>query len=205
MSDRQPTAHERMAGQSWDASYWDGPAPWDVGHAQAVIARLADEGAFHGSMLDAGCGTGENALYIAARGADVLGVDVAETAIGMARAKAAERGIANAEFAVADALQLHTLGRTFDGVVDVGLFHSLDGEERARYVAGLAAVTRPGATVYVLCFRDEGDDQGPHPVSRAELSAAFADWTIESIDSERVETRFHDHGAPAWLTKVTRV
>jgi hypothetical protein len=30
---RQPTSHERRAGQSWDASYVDGPAPWDISDA----------------------------------------------------------------------------------------------------------------------------------------------------------------------------
>jgi cyclopropane fatty-acyl-phospholipid synthase-like methyltransferase len=203
MTERQPTAHERLAGQPWDASYQGGPAPWDVGHAQAAIARLADAGAFRGSVLDAGCGTGENALYIAAQGCDVLGVDVAETAVEMARAKARERGVA-AQFELADALQLETVARTFDAVVDVGLFHSLDEDERRRYVAGLAAVTRPGAVVYVLCFSDEGEDPGPHPVSKDDLASAFARWEIVSIEPERVETRFHENDAPAWLATLRR-
>jgi 2-polyprenyl-3-methyl-5-hydroxy-6-metoxy-1,4-benzoquinol methylase len=44
-------------------------------------------------VLDAGCGTGENALLVASLGFSVLGVDVAETALAMARAKADDRGI----------------------------------------------------------------------------------------------------------------
>jgi ubiquinone/menaquinone biosynthesis C-methylase UbiE len=205
---RPPTSHERMSGQSWDASYYDGPAPWDVGRPQPTVARLALEGGFSGSVLDAGCGTGENSLLVAALGLPVLGVDVAETALSMAREKAASRGVA-AEFAWADALRLERLGRRFDTVLDSALFHSFDGDERPEYVASLASVTGPGATLYVLCFSDVGSDTGPHPVSRDELAAPFgpgSGWSVAAIDQDRVLTRFHDeHGAPAWLATLRRV
>src|SRR5690349_1328384 len=98
---RQPTSHERMTGLPWDASYHSGAAPWDIGRPQPAIVRLASEGRFTGSVLDAGCGTGENSLHVASLRLSVLGIDVAETALAIARKKAAERGIA-AEFAVAD-------------------------------------------------------------------------------------------------------
>lgn len=197
---RTPTSHERLSGLPWDASYQDGPAPWDVGRPQPAVARLA----FAGSVLDVGCGTGENALHVASLGLPVLGVDVAETAVALARAKAAERGLA-AEFAAADALRLDRLGRTFDTVLDCALFHTFDGAERRRYAASLAAVTKPGATLYVLCFSDQGAELGPHPVAEDELRAAFADgWIVETVEPERLETRFHRHGAPAWLATVRR-
>jgi SAM-dependent methyltransferase len=171
------------------------------------VARLASEGGFTGTVLDAGCGTGENSLLVAALGLPVLGVDVAETALSMARAKAAERAIP-AEFAWADALRLEELGRRFDTVLDCGLFHSFDGDERPEYVASLASVTGSDATLYVLCFSDVGPDTGPHPVSRDELAAPFgpgSGWNVAAIEADRVLTRFHDdHGAPAWLATVTR-
>ena len=203
---REPTSHERMTGRPWDASYHDGPAPWDIGRPQSVVVRLAADGAFAGAVLDAGCGTGENALHIAASGLPVLGVDVAETAIASAMRKADERGI-EAEFAVADAFELERLGRRFETVFDCGLFHSFDGEERARYVASVASVTEHGGTLYVWCFSDVGPETGPHPVSEAELRVAFAPgtgWEIAEIEAVRIETRFHDHGASGWLARVTR-
>lgn len=197
-----------MAGQSWDASYYDGPAPWDTGNPQPAIVRLASEGGFAGAVLDAGCGTGDNALLVASLGLPVLGVDVAETALAIARAKADERGI-DAEFAAADALQLERLGRTFETVLDCGLFHSFDGDERRGYVASLASVTERDATLYVLCFSDEGPDTGPHPVSKDALRAAFspsAGWNVVAIAPDRVRTRYHDdNGAPAWLATIKRI
>jgi SAM-dependent methyltransferase len=203
---RHPTSHERLTGSPWDASYHDGPAPWDIGRPQPAIVRLASEGGFAGAVLDAGCGTGENALHVASLGSSVLGVDVAETALAIARDNALDRGI-EVEFAAADALGLERLGRTFETVLDCGLFHTFDGHERPRYVSSLASVTEQGGTLYVLCFSDEGPDTGPHPISQDELRAAFSagnGWTVAAIEPDRVQTRFHDDGAPAWLATIKR-
>src|SRR5215472_5647278 len=152
-SGRQPTSHERRWGRPWDASYHDGAPPWDIGRPQPAIVRLASEGRFAGAVLDAGCGTGENALHIASLGLRVLGVDVAETALTIAREKAADRG-AEVEFAAADAFELKRLGQMFQTVLDCGLFHTFEGDERTRYVASLASVTEHDETLYVLCFSD---------------------------------------------------
>ncbi|MFE9327762.1 class I SAM-dependent methyltransferase [Nocardia sp. NPDC052278] len=196
-----------MTGVPWDASYQDGPAPWDVGGPLQAIVRLGAGGGFAGAVLDAGCGSGENALYVAALGFSVLGVDVAETALATARAQAVERGL-DVEFVAADALQLERLGRKFETVLDCGLFHTFDGDERRGYVASLAAVTEHGGTLYVLCFSDEGPDTGPHPVSREDLETAFdsgSGWNITALEPDRIETRYHDDGAPAWLATIKRI
>ena len=185
---RHPTSHERMTGVPWDASYHDGPAPWDIGQPQPAIVRVASEGGFAGAVLDAGCGTGENALHVASLGLSVLGVDVAETALAIAREKARDRGI-EVEFAAADAFHLERLGRRFETVLDCGLFHTFDGDERPGYVASLAAVTE-------------------HPISQAELRAAFnpsTGWNVAAIEPDRVQTRLHDDGAPAWLATIKRI
>jgi SAM-dependent methyltransferase len=204
---RRPTSHERLTGLPWDASYHDGAAPWDVGRPQPAVARLASEGGFAGAVLDAGCGTGENALHLASLGLAVVGVDVAETALAIARAKADDRGI-EAGFAVADALQLESLGRRFATVLDCGLFHTFDADERPGYVASLASVTEHDGTLYVLCFSDDGPDPGPHPISQQELRAAFnpsTGWKVVAIEPDRVQTRYHHDGAPAWLATIRRL
>ena len=207
---RWPTSHERKSGLPWDASYHDGPAPWDIGQPQPAVVRLASEGGFAGAVIDVGCGTGENALHVASLGLPVLGVDVAETALAIAREKARgrakDRGI-EIEFAAADAFQLESLERTFQTVLDCGLFHTFDGEERTRYVASLAAVTEHDGTLYVLCFSDGGPDTGPHPVSQEELRAAFNPshgWDVVAIEPDRLQTRYHDRGAPAWFATIKR-
>ncbi|MEU7938865.1 hypothetical protein [Microbispora bryophytorum] len=110
--------------------------------------------------------------------------------------------------AAADALRLDRLGRGFETVLDCGLFHTFDGDERSRYVRSLASVTERGGTLHVLCFSDQGPGTGPHPVGREELGAAFAPgggWSVVAVEPDRVRTRYHDDGAPAWLATIRRI
>jgi cyclopropane fatty-acyl-phospholipid synthase-like methyltransferase len=127
----------------WDGAY-SGEAPaWDIGHPQPALVLLADQGLLSGRVLDVGCGTGEHAILAAERGASALGVDVSPLAIALARRKARDRGV-TAAFTVVDALDLGALGEVFDVVVDSGLFHVFDDEERPQYAASLARVLRTG-------------------------------------------------------------
>lgn len=133
---------------------------------------------------------------------------MAETALSIAREKAASRRI-DADFVVADALHLERLGRVFETVLDCGLFHTFDSDERRDYVAGLASVTRRGGHLYVLCFSDVGPGiSGPHPISQEELRAAFkrsGGWSVASVGPERIQTRFDAQGVPAWLATLNRI
>jgi hypothetical protein len=90
---------------------------------------------------------------------------------------------------------------------DVDVFHTFDGDERPEYVASLASVTEHGGTLYVLCFSDHGPDTGPHPISEEELRAAFTPsvgWGVATIEPDRLQTRFHEDGAPAWFATIKR-
>jgi SAM-dependent methyltransferase len=170
-----------------------GLAPWDIDGPQPEVVRLAESGAIRGVVLDVGCGTGENALYLASRGLDVWGIDFIPRAVERARARALERGL-GVHFQVGDALKLEVLGRTFDSVIDSGLFHTFGDEERSVFVRGLARVTRPGGMAFLICFSDqEPPGQGPRRVSREEIHSAFRDWwDVESIE----ETRFRVNEDP---------
>jgi cyclopropane fatty-acyl-phospholipid synthase-like methyltransferase len=192
----------------WDESYTGStPAPWDIGRPQPAFVRLADEGRLRGRLLDSGCGTGENTLMAAARGAEAVGVDVAAPAIERARAKAAERGVA-ARFEVADALDLARLGLTFDTIIDSGVFHVFDDDDRARYVSSLASVLEPGGSCYLMCFSDrQPGDWGPRRVRRDELIDAFSDgWTIDSITADTFDVNpvMGTDTVQAWLAVLRR-
>jgi SAM-dependent methyltransferase len=205
---RRATSHERLTGRPWDDSYKDGPAPWDIGRPQPAVVRLASEGALAGPVLDAGCGTGENALHIASAGLQVLGVDVAETALSVAREKARARGL-EADFVLTDAFQLGRLDRAFTTVLDCGLFHSFDSDERPDYAQSLASVTASGGQLLVLCFSDaEPGTWGPHRISQEDLRAAFnpaRGWRVLSISPDRLETNLDARAAEAWLARIERV
>ncbi len=185
---------------------YHGSPPWDIGRPQPEFVSLEEAGAIAGSVLDVGCGTGENALYLAGRGHDVWGVDAAPSAIELARKKAQERGLA-ATFLVQDALHLHELGRTFDTVIDSGLFHALSDPERPLYVRSLSGVLRPGGAYFMLAFSElEPGGFGPRRVAQQEIRAAFSDgWRIDGIRAAVFAGRRSPEGSRAWLSSITRL
>ena len=189
---------------------YSGQAPWDIGRPQPALVDRADQ--IRGSILDVGCGTGDNALYFAGRGHRVTGIDFLAEPIARAKQKAAGRGL-SVNFLVMDALALKDLPEVFDTAIDCGLFHVFSDDDRRRYVEGLATVVKPGGRLLLLCFSDEEPGTiGPRRVSRRELEAAFANgWTIESIEPARFEVRtdipnlaFSPGGPKAWLAVMRR-
>jgi SAM-dependent methyltransferase len=192
----------------WDAVYVTGtPPPWDIGRPQPEFVRLAEDGLLGGDVLDAGCGTGEHTLLAAEHGADAIGVDASPTAIDRARAKAADRGLA-ARFEVADALDLGALGMSFGTVIDSGLFHVFDDQDRGRYVASLASVLRPGGTCYLMCFSElQPGTFGPRRVRKDEIIRSFSDgWSVDSIAAAEFEINpgLGILAARAWLATIRR-
>ncbi len=194
-------------GARWDEAYVQGRAPWDIGRPQPAFRRLADSGDLVEPVLDCGCGTGEHTLMLAERGFDVIGIDISSTAIERARAKARIRGI-DPQLVVGDALHLDRLNRRFGSVIDSGMFHTLEDDDRARYVRSLASVIVPGGRVHLLCFSEQVPGaSGPRRVTQAEIREAFADgWTVESIEADQFEVRpeFGPESPPAWLARIVR-
>jgi cyclopropane fatty-acyl-phospholipid synthase-like methyltransferase len=187
-----------------------GQPRWEIGRPQRAILDVADR--ITGSVLDSGCGTGENALFFASRGQKVTGIDFLAEPITLAKQKAAERGL-TATFLVMDALALKELPEFFDTVIDSGLFHVFGDGDRRRYVEGLASVLKPGGRLFLLCFSDEEPgDQGPRRVSRKEIEEVFAEgWAVESVEPSRYEVRpdpndtsYQDGGPKAWFVAVRR-
>ena len=165
-----------------------GKAPWDTGQPQPAFTAVA--GKISGSILDSGCGPGDNALFFAARGNGVTGFDFLEEPIAWAKRKAAERGL-SAKFVVKNALHLQDWSERFDNVIDSGLFHVFTDADRATYALGLATVLKPAGRLFLLCFSDATPGTvGPRRVTQAELRATFADgWQIESLEPSQFETR----------------
>ena len=185
---------------------YTGTPPWDIGRPQPAFLALAERGALVGSVLDVGCGTGEHGLMAASLGLDTTGVDLAEVAIASARAKAQDRGL-SARFLVWDALDLPGLGQQFDTVLDCGLYHVFDDDDRPQFLTSLRGAVRPGGRYFMLCFSDrQPGDWGPRRISEAELRENFADgWRIDSLEPAVIEITIDPAGAQAWLAAMTRI
>lgn len=194
------------------AGYYAAPrAPWDIGRPQRAFLEAGD--AIHGRVLDAGCGTGDLALWLAERGCTVTGVDFLEQPLATARRKAADRGLA-VNFLQMDARTLGEIPERFDAVTDCGLFHVFDDEGRTAYVAALEKLLEPEARVFLLCFSTaEPGTHGPRRVSEDELRRAFgAGWAVEALEPARFEVvsgipgaEFTPGGARAWFATIRRI
>jgi cyclopropane fatty-acyl-phospholipid synthase-like methyltransferase len=182
-------------------------APWDIGRPQPAIATLVERGLVKGRVLDVGCGTGEHALLSAAHGHEAWGVDESPAAIGRAREKATARAL-TVDFRAHDALDIASLGTTFETILDVGLFHTFSDRERVTYAEQIARTLSAGGSLFVLCFSElEPPWGGPRRVTEREL--------VETFSTDHLTTSFvHSTSflnasslgkeAHAWLARVVR-
>jgi SAM-dependent methyltransferase len=227
MSESSPARPGRGRPEDFDLLYAVTP-PWDIGRPQPAFVALAQAGAIQGRVLDVGCGTGEHALLAAELGLDATGVDMAAAAIEAAQAKARSRGL-NARFLVRDVFELAALGQQFDTVLDSGLFHIFQDDDRPPFVDNLKAVIPAGGRYFMLCFSDlQPGDWGPRRVTQDEIRAGFGEgWRINSIEPARFDVAIdptgqlhlpshlgrvvtiddggQGNGVHAWLAAITRI
>ena len=190
--------------EDFDAMYTATP-PWDIDRPQPTFVALVEKGVVRGEVLDVGCGTGEHALMAAEVGLDATGIDMAVAAIERAQGKARERGLP-VRFVVHDALDLVSLGEHYDTVLDSGLFHVFEDQDRVRFVDGLRRVVVAGGTYHLLCFSDrQSGDWGPRRVTQEEIRSSFAEgWRIDSIESASFDINLEPGHALAWHAVITR-
>ncbi len=152
--------------------YFRGQMPWDTGQTPPEIVALADV-LPPGHALDLGCGTGTSARYLAARGWQVTGIDFIPAAIQRAR-KLARGASLSIDFRVGDVTRLDGLSGPFDLAFDIGCFHNLSPVQQQAYAAGLARLTRQGATFALYAFAPRKLHGRRAGVTPEEVSHTFA-------------------------------
>ena len=159
--------------------------PWDIGAPQPVVVALEREGRFTGSVLDAGCGTGDNALFLASRGYRVTAVDIAPSALPAS---------STVDFMVADACDLPFVS-TFDSVLASALFHAVPANSRSALAASLYRAAKPGALLNLTCLDVPAP---PFAVTEDELRDTLTDagWTISVIRRDVVSVAGQDFTLP---------
>jgi len=188
----------------FDSAY-RGTPPWDIGRPQKEFVELVRRGEITGSVLDIGCGTGENALFFAGEGYEVWGIDSVPMPIQKASEKAAGRGL-QVHFLVLNTLDLFKLNRKFDTVTDSGLFHTLSDEDRPVFLDNLAAILSPAGKYFMLCFSElEPGGYGPRRITEREIRDSFRDgWSINYIRPAVFESRTRAEGSRAWFSSISK-
>jgi 2-heptyl-1-hydroxyquinolin-4(1H)-one methyltransferase len=169
--------------------------PWSIGEPQPELAALIDAGKFHGDILDVGCGEAAVSLHLAERGFTTVGLDLAPTAIELAKAEAAKRGLTNASFEVADISSFTGYDGRFGTIVDSTLFHSIPVELRDGYQQSIVRAAAPGASYFVLVFDKAHMPEGPaNPVTEDELRDIVSKyWVIDEIRPAGIHAVFPDN------------
>ena len=167
-----------------------GRPPWDTGISPPELTAVIEgpHALPAGSALDLGCGTGTNALYMAAHGWQVTGVDFALRAIRKARFKARRQGLP-ARFIASSVTRLPMLdNQTFDLFLDIGCFHGIPEASRVNYARELGRLSKPGSLFLLYAFAPFTSGKLSIGATKAEIKELFAPYfeikqAIDGVDT----------------------
>jgi SAM-dependent methyltransferase len=191
----------------YEQSYFDrrysGTAPWDYDQPHAVIKELVQKKAINGRVLELGCGTGDDAIFLASEGFEVVGIDFSKLAIEKAKEKVRNKKL-DVTLLKEDVFNITTNIGTFDTIIDCGLFHGLNENLKERYVKILSNLLNKTGIFYLLCFSSLMPETFcPQRVSQGEIKGLFFNgWSIESIEKRGLEGAIGE--ALIWLATIKK-
>lgn len=183
----------------WNESYKSGELPWDTGEPELLLVEFVGSGrVVPCRTLEIGAGTGTSALWLAERGFDVVGIDIAPLAVERATVKLDGRDL-RCRFQTLDFLAAEPPDPPFQFVFDRGCFHVFDEpDERSRFASRVASILAPGGLWLSLIGSTEGPPRevGPPRRSAREVTLAL-EPALEIVELRGAE--FRAHGAQAWF------
>jgi SAM-dependent methyltransferase len=152
--------------------------PWDTGVSPPELIEFIEKYP-PGRALDMGCGTGTNVITLAKKGWQATGVDFAHRAIKNARVKAAQQGV-QVDFYVDDVIQLENISGKFDLILDMGCFHSLNGESRQAYIKNIKNLLSTNGIFMLYAFFREKQNFTGSGVTEGEIEALSSCLELEN-------------------------
>lgn len=158
-----------MMKNNFEERYRAGDTPWDHGMPDFnLIDTVIKRNISKCKALDIGCGTGDNAIWLAQQGFIVTGCDISETAIIKAQKKALTANV-DCSFIVADFLNDKIPCLPFGFVFDRGCLHSFDTpEERRQFAENVCYHLEEGGLWLTLAGNA---DEGPRECGPPQLTA----------------------------------
>ena len=175
--------------------------PWDRDEPNPQLAQWAESVGLDGagsSAVVVGCGMGADAEFLAARGFDTTGFDIAPAAIAEVRRRRPDSPV---DYRVEDLLALSPdlVGR-FDLVAEIFTLQALPDPPRPEAARAVVGLVRPGGRLVAVAFRADGpdsSDQGP-PFA---LGRDF----MESLGAGALGLqRLDEADGPRWLAEYHR-
>jgi 2-polyprenyl-3-methyl-5-hydroxy-6-metoxy-1,4-benzoquinol methylase len=144
-----------MDSHAWDRRYADSEFVWTVHPNRFLVEEAASLAP--GRALDLACGEGRNAVWLAQRGWEVIGVDFSQAGLAKAQRLASERGV-HPEWIAADLLDYRPQPRAFNLVLISYL--QLPADQRAQVVKAAADGVAPAGTLLVVAHDRENLQDG---------------------------------------------
>ena len=193
----------------WDASYSGGKRPfWDAGQPSGELRRVVEQGIIRpGPAVDLGCGSGTDAVYLASKGFDVTAIDIAPTALSLAREKAERAGV-KVRWLLANVLSLPRL-EPFQFIFDRGCYHEVRFDNAAAYVETVRRLSQPGHTRFLLLAGNPNEapmQYAPPQVAEEDIRSDFSPlFDFEWVRETRFETSNPAATGPlAWSVMLRR-
>ncbi len=159
----------------WEDHYRRGETPWEKGGPSPGLVEFLAAETIRGRVLVPGCGFGHDVRALAASADEVVGIDIAASAITGAK-KFPRVGQERYESADLFALPADLRG-SFDLVWEHTCFCAIDPSLRPAYVEAVAGALKPEGKLLAIFYLDPGNDSPdegpPFEVSMAELDRLF--------------------------------
>jgi len=122
------------------------------------LVELVDTGKIKPcKVLDVGCGEGFYAIYLASKGFDVMGIDISENAIKLAKRNAEKQG-AEIRFMAIDIIEINKIKDRFDFILEWALLHHIVPEQRPKYIKDIKRILNKGGKYLSISFNNQNPD-----------------------------------------------
>jgi tellurite methyltransferase len=168
--------------------------PWGS-TPQPEIERFASE-LKPGFVLDVGVGDGRNALFLAERGFEVVGLDIAENAVNKLLSGAAERKVDDCVHGIVGDLAAYIPEKEYDNIISSFTLHFLNAEDFLGVVQRLQNATATGGLHIISDFTQDGSLYHPgtdkYWLKSGELQELYAGWNVIHYEERETTTRATD-------------
>jgi len=178
---------EQRESEWWSEFYSDQkkPIPFFVDVPDETLVSYVESGILtKGKALDVGCGNGRNAIYLAQKGYQAIGIDFSQTSIEWARKTADEKTV-EVNFLCQSIYDFADDNESFDLVYDGGCFHHIKPHRRQQYLRTILKYLKPGGYYAMTCFNLEGGaNLSDYDVYRGNSMAGglgFSEYKLKSV------------------------